>query len=302
LVRELTLPEIVSLRCGELQLDLAPAVGGSIAALYSERSGRRHDWLRPASRQALLARDPEAMASFPLIPFCNRIRHGRFHFQGRDVVLPLNRSPAPHAIHGVAWDLPWKVLACDDRSAQLRLDYLGGDWPYCFCATQFFQLFEDRLTVTMEVHNRDSVVMPIGLGHHPYVPHLPDTRLTVATSAMWLSDAELMPTELGRPPLLDLLRTGVNLGQVVRDNNFIGWDGLARVDFGGTRSLILRAQSPLDFFVLYSPEGQDYFCIEPVSNCTDWLNLCNPPGQIGGALLASGDTYRASFELATRWA
>lgn len=297
------MPEIVSLRCGELRMDLAPAVGGSIAALYSERGGVRHDWLRPAGRQALLARDPAGMASFPLIPYCNRIRDGRFHFQGRDVVLPLNRSPAPHAIHGVAWDLPWTVLACDHRSAQLQLDYPGGDWPYRFRATQFFQLFEDRLTVTMEVQNCNSEVMPIGLGHHPYVPHLPDTRLTVATSDMWFSDAELMPTELGRPPLLDLLRTGVNLDRVVQDNNFIGWDGLARVDFGRTRSLILRAQSPFDFFVLYSPKGKDHFCIEPVSNCTDWLNLNSyPSAQVGGALLAPDDTYRASFELATHWA
>lgn len=283
-------------------MELTPEVGGSIAGLYSDRSGVRHDWLRPASRQALLARDPEGMASFPLIPFCNRIRHGRFHFQGRDVVLPLNRSPAPHAIHGVAWDLPWTVLECDETSAQLQLDYPGGGWPYRFRATQFFQLFEDRLTVTMEVQNCDSEVMPIGLGHHPYVPHLPDTRLTVATSDMWFSDAELMPTELGRPPLLDLLRTGVNLDQVVQDNNFIGWDGLARVDFGRTRSLILRAQSPFNFFVLYSPKGKDHFCIEPVSNCTDWLNLNNyPSAQVGGALLAPDDTYRASFELATHW-
>lgn len=263
------------MRCGELRLDLAPAVGGAIAGFYSDRSAKRYDWLRPASRQALQARDPEGMASFPLIPFSNRIRDGRFHFQGRDVALPLNRNPAPHAIHGVAWDLPWTVMACDDRSAQLQLSYPGGDWPYRFRATQFFQLFEDRLSVTLEVQNCDSLVMPIGLGHHPYVPHLPDTRLTVDTSAMWLSDAEVMPTGLAASPLLDLLRKGVNVDQVVLDNNFIGWNGLARVDFGHTRSLSLRAQSPLDFFVLFSPVGQDYFCIEPVSNCTDWLNLTN---------------------------
>ena len=291
------------MHCGQLRLDLAPAVGGSIAGFYSDCSGTRYDWLRPASRQALLTRDPSGMASFPLIPYCNRIRHGRFHFQGRDVAMPLNRSPAPHAIHGVAWDLPWTVMASDDSSAQLQLDYPGGDWPYRFRATQFFQLFEDRLTVAMEVQNCDSAVMPTGLGHHPYVPHLPDTRLTVDASAMWLSDAELMPTGLGKPPLLDLLRKGVDVDQVIQDNNFIGWDGLARVDFGRFRSLILRTQSPLDFFVLYSPEGQDFFCIEPVSNCTDWLNLTSyPSGQVGGALLAPGESCRASFELATRWA
>lgn len=294
--------EILSLHCGELRLDIAPSIGGSIAALCSNRDGVRYDWLRPASREALLARDPNGMASYPLVPFCNRIRDGRFRFQERDVKLPLNRSHERHALHGLAWDLPWTVQSQDTSTAKLRLDYPGGDWPWRFQATQHIQLFEDRLSITLQVQNCDNSPMPIGIGHHPYVPRQSDTRVTAETEAIWQTDAEIMPTEIAKPALLTSLKEGIYIEQIELDNNFVGWNGHARVDFGDSRSLILQAQTPFDFLVLYSPAEGDYFCIEPVSNCTDWLNLSDlPSSQIGGAVLAAGETYSASFDLAMQW-
>ncbi len=293
-----------------MTLELAPSVGGSIARFYSTRNGAQHHWLRPASDAALQAGDAEAMASFPLIPFCNRIRNGRARFQGRTIALPPNRGNSPHTIHGVAWQHAWSVVDCDERSAKLELDYPGTVWPYRFLATQLFELRPDGLRVTMAVENRDTAApMPIGIGHHPYLPHRPGTRLTVAVSAMWGSDAEVMPTRLERPPLLERLRAGVLLSEVVQDNNFIGWNHVARVDWPASEqqpmgsAIILRSDPPLDYFVLYSPAGADHFCIEPVSNCTDWLNLGRtyPEAEIGGAVIAPGERYLARFSLVPQW-
>ena len=45
----------------------------------------------------------------------------------------------------------------------------------------------------------------------------------------------------------------------------------------GLMALLLGASAPgmapLDFLVVYSPAGEDYFCAEPVSHCTDAFNL-----------------------------
>jgi aldose 1-epimerase len=35
----------------------------------------------------------------------------------------------------------------------------------------------------------------------------------------------------------------------------------------------MDAGPPLDFLVVYSPPGKDFFCAEPVSHCTDAFNL-----------------------------
>jgi aldose 1-epimerase len=299
---------LLALRCGELELELAPAIGGSIARFYSVRDGVRHDWLRPASARAIDDGDPTGMASFPLVPFCNRIRDGRFRFSGRDIALPPNVPPAPHAIHGTGWQLPWTVLAHDQHSALLELDYRAGDWPWHFRATQRVELASDGLTLTMEVQNLDRLPMPIGMGFHPYVAHRRTARVTVSASAMWDSDDELLPTALARPPVLASLRAGVMADELLLDNNFIGWDRVARVDFTAAdglaqnRSMLMSATSPLEFVVIYAPPGQDYFCIEPVSNCTDWPNLTGHASeQTGGAVLAPGEVCRASMRLRTQW-
>lgn len=301
-------PSVLVLRSNEMTLELAPAVGGSIARFYSTRDGVQQHWLRPASAQALQSGEPEAMGSFPLIPFCNRIRDGRAQFQDRAIAMPPNRGNSPHTIHGTAWQNAWSVIDSDNRSARLELSYPGGAWPYRFHATQLFELQPDGLYVTMAVENRDAMPMPIGIGHHPYLPHRPGTRLTVAVSAMWGGDAEVMPTGLEYPPLLDQLRTGVELSGVVQDNNFIGWNHVARVDWPASdtqpapTALTLQATAPLDYFVLYSPAGADHFCIEPVSNCTDWLNLGQySQAETGGAVIAPGESYRAGFSLLPLW-
>ena len=42
--------------------------------------------MRLATQAGLAEKDPLEMASFPLIPFSNRIRNGRFSFQGQDAM------------------------------------------------------------------------------------------------------------------------------------------------------------------------------------------------------------------------
>jgi aldose 1-epimerase len=72
---------------------------------------------------------------------------------------------------------------------------------------------------------------------------------------------------------------------------------------GPARALTLEAEPPLDYFVLYCPRGYDYFCAEPVSQCTDWLNLMPQYGRgpLGGARLAPGETLTARFALRPEW-
>lgn len=299
-----TLPGVLTLRAGALVAELAPAVGGSIAGFYRlQEDGGRYDWLRRASAEALRRREVEAMASFPLIPFCNRIRNGRAQFQGRDIMLPPNRGRSRHAIHGLAWQAPWQVKEHGSTHAVLEFDSPAGAWPYHFHATQRFTLAPDGLAVAIEVENRDTIPMPLGVGHHPYLPHRPGTVLQTDVERIWLGDDEVMPTGLAVTPVVEQLRHGVLLEKIVADNNFTGWGRRARVSWPesvgqAAATLVLQADAPLDYFVLYSPKDAGYFCIEPVSNCTDWLNLREyRRDEIGGAVVLPGQKFEARFAL-----
>lgn len=306
---------LVQLSAGQLHLALTPEVGGSIAR-FSRRwqeAGKQREvhWLRPASPEGLAQRNPLAMASFPLLPFCNRIREGRAHFEGRDIRFPPNHPSAhsPHPLHGIGWQQPWHVISSNPAEAVLGLEVDASEaWPWAFTARQEFALDEKGLSVTMTLTNEDTAAMPAGIGHHPYFPHEPGTRLRMPSAAMWEGDAQVMPKGLVESEAVRKLRDGVVVGELDLDNNFVGWDHWSRVDWpldakGPARSLLMEAEAPLDYFVVYCPQGYDHFCAEPVSQCTDWLNLMaeHGPGPLGGTRLAPGETLTARFRLVPGW-
>ncbi|HZY16837.1 MAG TPA: aldose 1-epimerase [Ramlibacter sp.] len=306
---------LVRLHAGEQHVAISPEVGGSLAA-FSRRwrdAAGEHEahWLRPASREGLAQRNPLAMASFPLVPFCNRIRQGLAQFEGREIRFPPNHpaEDSPHPLHGIGWQRPWRVVSAGPADAELALDVEAGPaWPWHFSSRQRFRLAPERLSVEISLRNEDAVAMPAGIGHHPYFPHEAGTRLTTATRAMWEADAEVMPTALVQSDAVRQLRDGALLAGLHTDNNFVGWSREARIDWPASagqpaRRLLLRAEVPLDHFVLYCQRGYDYFCAEPVSQCTDWLNLQDRfgPDVLGGTRLGPGETLTARFELAPAW-
>ena len=94
---------IVMLAAGRLEMQLSPSIGGSISALL-------WDGERPLLRASNSARQNvlEA-ASFPLVPFVNRIRGGQFSFRGREIRLAPNMASDPSPLHGQGWQSAWDV-------------------------------------------------------------------------------------------------------------------------------------------------------------------------------------------------
>ena len=307
--------DCIELSAGELRLGLAPRVGGSISHFSREwqeaGARRRAHWLRPTTVQSMMNGEPLGMGSFPLVPFCNRIRNGAAMFAGREIRMHPNHpgSDSPHPLHGIGWQRPWRAVAIADAQATLELAVEGdAQWPWSFSASQTFKLSANALTVSMTVTNRDTVPMPAGIGHHPYFPRDDRTRITVRTTAMWEGDQDVLPIALSAHEAVARLAGGTAVADLVLDNNFSGWDGEACIEWsddanGPARSLVMRAQAPLDFFVLYSPPRADHFCAEPVSQCTDWINLRaeHSASDLGGASLAPGETLVAQFALLPRW-
>lgn len=300
-------PELERLQAGLLVAEVVPEIGASLAALYTRAgpNGPRRDWLRPTGDAALRSRSPLELASFPLVPWCNRIRDGRFDWNGRRVQLAPNRPGSPHTIHGIGWQRPWRVLERAESWIELGLVEAGtGEWPFPFTAFQRYDLDSEGLTVTLSMRNSGGESMPAGLGHHPYFAHRrdgPGTSVKAQVEAMWLSDAEVMPTTLSYShPAVAALRAGMRLADFDLDNNFTGLAHEARVSWPDGSGLRLLGKAPLDHFVLYCPADLDFFVIEAVSNCTDWINLRRDgasPADTGGTILEPGETLTAQ----TRW-
>jgi aldose 1-epimerase len=269
-----------------------------VTRYWLEREARVWEWLRPASELAVSQSDGYEAAAFPLVPFSNRIRGGRFRFEGLDVALPLNRPPERHAIHGQGWQASWTAREVSTTSALLELRHAPDAWPWAYRATQRFALSPANLTVELALENESDAPMPAGLGWHPYFLRTPRTALTASVARIWLTDAEMLPSELAPSPVTACLAAGVTIDSVSLDNGFTGWSRRAVIDWPelGAR-LVMTAGPPLDFLTVFIPPSLPFFCVEPVSHATDAVNLAGAASEVGRRSLEPGATLRASITL-----
>lgn len=295
-----SVPEIVRLSSPPFALELCPSLGGSMIRFRWQRTGEPAlDLLRPAGERALSDRDVEGTGCFPLTPFSNRLRDGRCLFRGREIRLPRNTA-GPHVEHGHGWQRPWQVSEAGPDHAILRLDHRPDAWPFAYEMRQRFRLGPDGLEIELVTRNTGDAAMPYGFGLHPYFPRTPQCRLRAAVTGLWETDAEVMPTEhVALPAALDP-RAGLRVDAHALDNVLTGWDGRAVIHWPERRArLVLEAEGPLRFLVLYTPPGEDFFCAEPVSNCTDAFNLAND-GRSDTGMLVLEPGAAASARLALK--
>lgn len=254
---------------GPLSLSLAPALGGGIAVFECcAVSGGNIAIFRPRD-----ASDPSptSLASFPLVPFVNRVRNGAFSFRGRRVTLAQNMPPDPSPLHGQGWQAPWTVERLGADHAELAYRHEAGEWPWAYEARQTFDLDEGGLSLVLSCTNLSDAPMPCGLGQHPYFPCTAATRLDTRVATAWTIDEHVLPIDqvpaVGRFDLNDRLVCGQGL-----DHGFGGWSGRAIISDPALPFRIVMSSPDADFFQLYSPASGGLFVAEPVTHANAAMN------------------------------
>jgi len=283
------LKAIVELRHGQGECDLWPAMGGAI--LRWSVAGQ--DMLRRTTADAIAAGDPFGFASFPLVPYSNRIGNARFDWEGERYQLRRNFAPEPHALHGVGWQRAWTVAEQRTDSATLRLDHApDSDWPWPFEAVQRVALTDDELKLTLAVTNRADRAVPLAFGHHPYFDQA-GARLRFQAAQIWMAGADMLPTHAVAPSAdYDFGREAAVAGRSV-DNCYVGLVGPATIEWDERPlRLDIRSAPALSAAVVYVPKGGDAFCFEPVPHLNNALNL--PGEQPAMPVVAPGATMETS--------
>lgn len=284
-------PDLIELTAPPHRVGVVPPVGGGLAYW---RHGP-HELLRPAA----VAQDPLALGCFALVPYSGRIRNGRFRFDGQDIRLPLNFGDHPHSIHGHGWQNPWEVLSRSPTRIDLTYRHRADAWPFDYEARQSIEVSAQGLALTLALTNLAERPMPAGLGFHPYFSGARSARLTARVDGVWLTDREVMPTEWTVLPARWSLPKGVAVADLGADNLFTNWRGAALIDRPdlGLR-LRLTAAAPLRHLVVYTPPGEDFFCVEPVSHINDALNAAAAERAASGLMvLAPGESLEAAMRI-----
>jgi aldose 1-epimerase len=212
---------------------------------------------------------PLESACFPLVPYCNRIRDGRFEWRGGEVQLPHNFAPETSTLHGLGWLRPWSVRRESGFKCALEHRHDGsGGWPWAYLAEQRVRLGPRGCAITLDLTNLADEPMPCGLGLHPYLRRRPETRVAFTAREMFEVDAALIPT--GKTSPASSWAQPLPLPARTIDHCFAEWDARASVrDDLGAITLDARGAR---FLHLYAPEDGSALCLEPVSHAPDAPN------------------------------
>ncbi|HSC82443.1 MAG TPA: aldose 1-epimerase [Pseudomonas sp.] len=273
------------------RLTLLPELGGSLVNWSLRSNGL--PLLRHADQLALDAGTPRRLGCFPLIPWSNRIGAGGFANPAGWLDLPRN-SDDPLPIHGSAWQQPWQVLEHSTRHALLRLD---SSQPFAYRAEQRIELDNGCLSLRLTVTHLAEQPAWHGLGLHPYFPRTANTQLQATADSVWLCDAQQLSSERVERPAAWRFEQLARLPEERVDNAFTGWDGRCRILQPDLGYALDCSASHCDYFLLFTPPGQGFFCFEPVSHP---VNAHHLPGQPGLRLLQRGQSLQLGWSMAYR--
>jgi aldose 1-epimerase len=274
----------LQLQHGDLRLALRPDLGGCIAGLWLDgipvMRSTAPDEALPSARLA---------ASYPLLPYSNRLGFRRFRWRGAEYSTQPNFDNSPHSVHGLGWQRAWHTDVQREHEVVLSLKHPGdAHWPFAFEARQAFALGSDHLQCGLRITNTAAQPQPVGLGWHPYFPKRQRSRLHIELSQRWENDANELPTRAVEQAGID-----GDVAYMSFDNCFAGWPGHARLR---DEKLALRLSSNLPYLVVFTPPQRNYYCVEPVSHVSNAIHMADPAAH-GLRTLAPGESFEAWMKL-----
>lgn len=219
--------------------------GGGYRAVVTE-AGASLRLLEHDGRPLLLGFEEHARASSGrgqlLAPWPNRIRDGRYTFDGREQQLPLTDPARHNAIHGLVRWSAWSLEEHTDHSVSLMLRVMSQPgYPWTLDLHAVYDLSADGLTVTVTATNLSGSPAPYALGAHPYLTTgrgpVDAWELTLPCDTRLTADEQMIPT--GREPVDDT-EVDFRVSRPIRDVSLdTAFTGLAR-DESGRAEVVVR--------------------------------------------------------------
>ena len=146
-----------------------------------------------------------------LLPWPNRVKDGRYHWDGHDQQLPLTEPEKHNAIHGLTRWANWELIELTSTSIHLRHRlHAQTGWPFLLRCDLHYSLDQDGLTAHTTVTNLGNQPSPLAAGAHPYLSAggalIDDCELTVPadtipTDRRTRNPHRLAPRRWNRPRL-----------------------------------------------------------------------------------------------------
>lgn len=255
-----------------------------------------------------------------LFPFPNRIRGGKFHWNGEDYAIPQGLAAfdaGGNAIHGFCLDRPWRVVdnGPDFVTGEFQLSVDAPDrrdyWPTDFILRIRYSVLQTTLRADIDVINPDDQPLPWGFGTHAYFKMpLSDQSapahclIEVPASEQWVLDSGCLPTGERIPvPKGKDLREGAYVTRMKLDDVYTALpdqrEALHTLLLDEKAGLQVRQSCPEIFreVVCFTPPWMSAVCMEPYTCVTDAINLQQQGRDAGWETLEPGSTYSTWIEI-----
>ena len=263
---------------------------------------------------------PPSHSGIPLLfPYPNRIRSGRYSWDGKEYELPeslVAYEGAGNAIHGFCLDRPWRIAEQTSASVtgvfQMSVD--APDrlplWPADGEIRVRYEIKGNCLHSEIEVRNPADAPLPWGFGTHAYfrLPLTTDSRSDECTvyapvTKKWALDECLPSGQLIDPPENGRLIESPVLASLKLDDVYTGVqseDGVVTCrlrDQGSGVQVVQRCDDSFREIVAFTPPWASAVCLEPYTCTTDAINLQQKQIDAGLKVLEPGGTWRGWIDI-----
>ena len=203
------------------------------------------NWLRHMNRNLVDPYQPMDTRFFRgdlLAPWPNRIRDGIYLVDGITYRAPINESARMTALHGLIFDLNWKITQRTESIVKLEVELLASEaYPTSLHIEVKYSLSQAGLEISIAASNTGARRAPYGVSIHPYLVATPGSSvdewsLQLPSHQVLEVDADrLLPIALKDCRELNFDFRG---GEII-GNRFI--DHAFKVDLNLPRVIILKA-------------------------------------------------------------
>lgn len=294
---------------------IAPELGFNCFEFRANVDGRFVDVLDSVPGFESGGQRPSGSGIPILFPFPNRIRSGKFLWDGKSYELPVS-DKFGNAIHGFCHDRPWRVIARGNDFVkgvfQLSVDAPEriSFWPTDFKIEVAYELIHNRLRASFRIANPSTKTLPWGLGTHPYFKlplaqgsRVEDCLVEVPCSQRWkLEDCLPSGERLELDDSFDL-RDGAYVSTLKLDDVYtsVQCDGpqfdCLVIDEKAGLQVTLTSPPIFREIVAFTPPNRAAVCIEPYTCPTDAVNLTARGIECGWRTLSPGADFHTWHDI-----
>lgn len=305
---------LVVIRCKDYYAEIYPAFGGNCIRLRHLPSDI--EVLRtPVSKESFEA--TPLLYGMPVLFFPNRIRGGRFVFEGRTYHWPLNEPERNGYVHGDLYTTRFKVVR--KGRSDVELEFVATEkqpymlFPHSFVLRLRYRVDAGGLHQQVVVRNTSNENMPFGLAFHttfntPLGPkgETGDMRLILPVNKEFPRDtATLTPNGevLSDYPQRDALRAGtLKPAEHVLSRFFSrSKSGAMRLtDSKSGWAVTYLADASYKFWMLWNGGRTDLLVVEPQTCMIDPFNIDMPTLDKGIIIIKPGFSFKTQATISVK--